>query len=233
LKSSAAAPAIYAGTRGLPYAGGTSDAFLVKLAADGSAYDYAFLFGGDRADEAWDVAVDAAGNSFVTGRTESRNFPVVGASTDRQAKKWGQSDAFVAQFDPAGAQTIFSIHLGGSNREFGQGIALDGAGCAYVVGRTHSGNFITTNALQARFGGARTDAFITKLITAPCLTVTPAGQQIVVSWLAPTPEFVLETADDPDGAWQPVTEQPVLWENHNVVALPASTTCRFFRLRLR
>ena len=69
------ATTLYAGTRGTGFAGGTNDAFLVKLAPDGQSFSYAFTFGGNRNDEAWDVAVDANGCAFVTGQTASKNFP--------------------------------------------------------------------------------------------------------------------------------------------------------------
>ena len=115
--------------------------------------------GGSGADAAHAIAVDAAGNAYVTGTTSSLNFPTANAV---QAANAGAPDAFVTKLNAAGTALVYSTYLGGSGFDFGNGIAVDSAGNAYVAGHTRSTNFPTANALQATFGGA-SDAFVTKL----------------------------------------------------------------------
>lgn len=249
------ATTLYAGTRGTGFAGGTNDAFLVKLAPDGQSFSYAFTFGGNRNDEAWGVAVDVNGCAFVTGQTASKNFPVHGpAGSFSSTNSWqtnlsGKIDAFVAQFDPTGSSNIFSIYFGGKKNDFGHGIALDAAGNAYIVGRTESTRLPTTNGLQSAskpvgFGGVR-DAFVAKFITAPPplsmqmvalasggASPAPVTFDVVISWPAPAPEFTLEYREPSSSRWTRVTQSPVTVRGRHQVTLPASAANSFFRLRL-
>jgi photosystem II stability/assembly factor-like uncharacterized protein len=247
---------LLAGTRGTNFAGGTNDAFLVKLAPDGQSFAYAFTFGGNRNDEAWDVSVDANGCAFVTGQTASRNFPVAGppgsfTSTNAwQTNLAGKIDAFVAQFDPTGASNVFSIYFGGKRNDFGHGLALDPTGNAYLVGRTESSRLPTTNALQSlssmplTFGGGRRDAFVAKFLTGtPPLSVQPVVLPaenalpphlelgVRVSWPASAPEFTLECREQSAGQWRPVPQTPTMNEGRYQVTLPASAASCLFRLR--
>ncbi len=223
---------LYAGIRGTNFAGGTNDAFLVKLAADGSSLVYANTFGGNRNDEGWDVAVDATGSAFVVGQTASRNFPVAGG-TGAQTNLAGKIDAFIAQFDPTGTSNIFSIFLGGKSADLGQGIALDPAGSVYVVGQTRSGLFPTTNAIQSSFGSGGRDAFVAKLIATPSLMLKSANDQVRVSWSAAATEFILESCDPANGRWMPVAQKPTSSDGRQTVVLPAAATSCYFRLRCR
>src|SRR5205814_9734548 len=116
------------------------------------------------------IAVDTAGNAYITGYTGSRNFPVANAV---QPTLHGSFNAFVAKLDASGANLAYSTYLGGTIGEFGSGIAVDAAGNAYVTGVTTSTNFPTTNALQPTFGGGLSDAFVTKL--------SPGGTQLIYS----------------------------------------------------
>ena len=84
----------------------------------------------------------------------------------------GAGDAFVTKLAPAGSSLVYSTYLGGSARDFGQGIAVDGSGEAYVIGQTVSTNFPTLNPYQATNQGGY-DAFVTKL--------APAGSTLVYS----------------------------------------------------
>ena len=103
------------------------------------------------------VAVDGAGNSYVTGHT-SAFVPTLNAMQPHDA---GGQDAFVAKFDPSGA-LVYSTYLGGKGTDDGMGIAVDGGGNAYVAGQTTSTDFPTLNALQATNHGSF-DFFVTKL----------------------------------------------------------------------
>ena len=234
---------LFVATRGNNFAGGTNDAFLVKLVPDGSAFAYACTFGGTRNDEGRDVAVDGDGIAYVTGLTASRNFPVTGASSQSQTNLAGRSDVFVTSFDPTGSSNLFSIYLGGRGHDFGNAIAVDTSGGVYVVGQTESGHFVVTNALQPVFGAGRRDAFVLKLVpeaatplqAAPALRVTQTAGQIVVRWpvtnLSPNSEYVLEQCTGSLGPWVP-TVAPVARQNgFHTVTLPAAAKSCFFRLR--
>jgi uncharacterized protein (TIGR03437 family) len=140
------------------YGGGKCDAFVTKLNAAGSALVYSTYLGGGYSDEAFGIAVDPSGNAYVTGLTDSSNFPTANAL---QASLRGYGDAFVGKLNAAGSALVYSTYLGGSGDDGGYGIAVDSSGNAYVTGYTWSGNFPTANALQASNGGS--DAFVTRL----------------------------------------------------------------------
>ena len=115
--------------------------------------------GGSGTDAAHAITVDAGGNAYVTGTTSSINFPTANSVQSANA---GGFDAFVTKFNAAGTALVYSTYLGGSGTDSGQGIAVDGAGNAYVAGWTDSPNFPVANPLQAAIGGSL-DAFVTKL----------------------------------------------------------------------
>jgi beta-propeller repeat-containing protein len=140
--------------------GGIADAFVAKLDATGSALLYSTYLGGGNFDAGMGIAVDEAGNAAVVGRTSSTDFPTANAL---QAESGGAFDAFVAKLDTAGAEFTYSTYLGGSENDAGMGIAMDGAGHAYVTGATSSSDFPTAHALQPEFAGGVADAFITRL----------------------------------------------------------------------
>jgi hypothetical protein len=129
--------------------------------------EYSTLLGGSGVDQGESIAVDSAGNAYVTGFTDSTDFPIANAA---QGANGGQHDVFITKLNAAGSALVYSTYLGGSNSEFGRGIALDAAGSAYVTGVTQSTNFPTVNAFQSTGSG---DAFVTKL--------TPAGSALVYS----------------------------------------------------
>ena len=141
--------------------GGSSDAFVAKVNAAGSALVYSTFLGGSSGEFGRDIAVDGSGNAYVTGTTASTDFPT---ANPFQATFGGSfNDAFVAKVDPSQvglASLVYSTYLGGNNQEFGRGIAVDGSGNAYVTGRTFSANFPTLNPFQGL--GA---AYVTKLDT--------------------------------------------------------------------
>jgi Beta-propeller repeat len=123
--------------------------------------DFSTFLGGSGLDRAYAVAVDAAGNSYVTGQTSSKDFPVTSGALQTKLAANSQA-AFVAKFNPAGG-LVYATYLGGRGVTFGDGIAVDQFGDAYVTGKTTSANFPVMNALQSKYGGGQSDAFAAKL----------------------------------------------------------------------
>ena len=147
------------------HAGGTSDVFLSKLNATGSALLFSTFIGGSNNDEARGIDIDAAGNTYITGLTNSTNYKLQGAI---QTTLSGLNDAFVTKVNSGGATLGYSTYLGGDQDENGLDIVVDASGFAYVTGYTGSTPsntipFPLTAAFQGTYGGGPKDAFVTKL----------------------------------------------------------------------
>jgi hypothetical protein len=140
---------------------GSFDAFVTKLNPAGNAPVYSTFLGGNDSDEGFGIAVDGAGNAYVTGRTFSaRGFPTMNAF---QSQGQGSFDAFVTKLSPGGNALVYSTFLGGGDSDEGYAITVDGAGNAYITGRTFSARgFPVRNAIQSQ-GQGSFDAFVTKL----------------------------------------------------------------------
>ena len=138
---------------------GTSDAFVVKVNPSGSSVVYSTLLGGSLTEFGNGITVDGSGNAYIVGNTASSDFPTANAL---QATKAGATDVFVAKINAAGSALVYSTYLGGTDYDFGYGIALDGNGGAVVVGQTASADFPTLTPVQQTFGGGG-DAFVSKL----------------------------------------------------------------------
>jgi len=157
------------------FAGGTQygDAFITKLTPDGSSIVYSTYLGGSADEDVWKIAVDSAGEAVVAGYTASTNFPLANAAQSTYGG--GPYDGFVSKLSADGSSLVYSTYLGGSGDDEGYGVALDGAGNAYVTGLTSSPNFPTTaNAAQSSFGGYY-DAFVTEL--------SPSGSLVYSTYL--------------------------------------------------
>ena len=141
-------------------AGGSNDAFVAKLNAAGTAFVYSTYFGGSGRDEGNGVAADSAGNTYLTGRTDSPNLPILNAI--QSTYQGGDSDAFVTKLNAAGTALVYSTYLGGSEFDAGTAIAVNFARSAYVCGVAGSDNFPTVDAFQSTRGGFG-DAFVTKI----------------------------------------------------------------------
>ena len=142
--------------------GGNQDAFVTKLTQAG-AFAYSTYLGGSGSltpEQANGIAVDSSGNAYVTGVTNSANFPVTAGSY--QTVFGGISDAFVAKLNAAGSALVYSTYLGGSSFDWANGIALDTGGNAYVAGYSSSLDFPVIGGVQAVFGGLY-DAFVSKV----------------------------------------------------------------------
>jgi uncharacterized protein (TIGR03437 family) len=173
----------------------TGDAFIAKFTPSGSLL-YVTYLGGSADDLATSMAVDSAGNAYITGYTNSPNFPTTAGVFQPSFAGYGGNscnrlgDAFVAKLNPSGTQLIYSTYLGGSLDDAGAAIAIDAAGNAYVAGATLSTNFpVTPGVVQAKFAGGggepprpdclyspyvdSGDAFVAKL--------NPTGSQLLFS----------------------------------------------------
>lgn len=142
---------------------------------------YSTYLGGSNFDYAYGIAVDSSGDAYVTGATDSLDFPTVGPTqppgggtcTDDLQYPFNCFDAFVAKLNPAGTSLIYSTFLGGSNDDRAAAIAVDSSGNAYVTGYTVSSDFPTVNPFQSAYGGGNCgssssptpcyDAFVAKL----------------------------------------------------------------------
>jgi hypothetical protein len=119
---------------------------------------YATFLGGSGTDEALAVAIDAAGNAYVTGDTESVDFPATPGAF--RTATTGAGDVFVSKLNPAGTALVYSTFFGGSALDAGNGIAVDAAGNAYVAVSTESTDYPTTPGAYQTSGG---NGGITKL----------------------------------------------------------------------
>jgi hypothetical protein len=147
------------------------DAFVTKLNASGTSIIYSTFLGGSGEDEGQAVAIDSAGNAYVTGNAASADFPATASL--QPAYGGGVNDCFVAKLGATGSSLVYSTYLGGSGNDGGFDLTVDASGNAYVVGFTGSTNFPTANAIQASYGGSTLDAFAAKL--------NPAGAALVYS----------------------------------------------------
>ncbi len=148
-----------------PARAGGADLFVAKLNPTGSALLYSTYLGGslDDGSDGPSIALDSAGNAYVTGGTKSKNFPTTTGAL-QTALGGGDVDAFVTKLNAAGTALVYSTYLGGGSFDSGSAIAVDSASNAYVAGGTDSVNFPkTSGALQTAFAGGTTDAYVAKL----------------------------------------------------------------------
>ncbi|PYQ07013.1 MAG: hypothetical protein DMF82_04760 [Acidobacteria bacterium] len=165
-----------------PSAPFSRDAFVAKIKPNGSFFYLSYL-GGSLDDEAFGIAADPAGHAYITGYTQSADFPVTPGAFQTECVHPPSSilcsrTVFVAKVEPLGFALTYGTYLVGSRREEGRDVAADAEGHAYVTGFTESGDFpVTPGALDVDcgtdgdgdcdpdlvFGGFKDDAFVTKL----------------------------------------------------------------------
>jgi Tol biopolymer transport system component len=141
--------------------GGSNDAFVARLSADGSKLIFSTYLGGSAADYVNAIAVNpTTGDALVLGATFSTDFPTVNALQPQSA---GNADLFVAQLSADGSTLVFSTYLGGSGAEFADGITADPTtGDVLVTGQTNSTDFPIANEVQSYNGGGN-DACVARL----------------------------------------------------------------------
>ena len=154
--------------------GGEGDAFVAKVSttlSGAASLAYSTYLGGTGLDQGNAIAIDAAGDAFVTGLTSSATLGF--GTSGVQPVYAGQGDAFVTELTPNGALTYFT-YLGGTHADEGDGIAVDSTGNVYVTGTTASTDFPTAGAVfQPAYGGGNTDSFVAK--------IGPGGAPLVYS----------------------------------------------------
>ncbi|MBE7556123.1 MAG: SBBP repeat-containing protein [Anaerolineales bacterium] len=140
-----------------------NDAFVAKLTPDGSGLVYATFLGGDSyAETGFAIAIDGAGNAYVTGYTVSTDFPTTPGGFDHDLS--GNHDGFVAKLNPNGTALLYSSFLGGNAEDYGYDIALDSSGQAYVTGFTRSTDLPTTpGAFAPSYNGGFSDGYAVKV----------------------------------------------------------------------
>jgi len=143
------------------------DAFVSKLDPGGATLLYSTLLGGTGTDQGLSIAVDLSGNAYVTGYTDSTDFPTPGGAFT--TAPGGHSDGFVTKLNPLGSALIYSTYLGGSGAETGASIAVDGAGNAWITGLTDSDNFPTTPGAFSNSRIGQRDLYVTKFDAAGSL----------------------------------------------------------------
>lgn len=143
------------------YGGGWDDCFILKFDPWSNRLIYSTFLGGNDRDECWGLAVDRAGNAYVTGQVSSRNFPL--AAPFQSAYGGGEYDAFVAKLGPDGNYLVYSTFIGGAGSDHGWDLALDSSGNVYVIGGTDSVSFPLVRPIQSSYGGGESDAFLLQL----------------------------------------------------------------------
>lgn len=138
---------------GAPY-GGAAKAYFAKLNAEGNGLIYATYLSADTTTIGDALAIDAAGNLYVAGRTTSDNFPVVGGLSPEQG---GQADLevdmYIAKINPAGNALVYSTYLGGDSADEVRDIAVDDTGALYLAGGSSSTNLPQVRGLPPEHGG--------------------------------------------------------------------------------
>lgn len=138
---------------------GFFDAFVTKLSVSGSSLLYSTFLGGSGEEEGEAITIDEAGAIYLTGFSESEDFPI---SASYQEAPAGLKDGFVTKLSPSGGSLDFSTYLGGNGQDISYAIAVDSSGAVYVTGLTSSTDFPTANPIQATHHGDN-DAFVAKL----------------------------------------------------------------------
>jgi hypothetical protein len=141
--------------------GGGEDVFVSKINAAGTALSYSTFVGWTADEQGKGIALDRENCAYITGKTTSTFFPIIGTSYDTNYNLGG--DIFVSKLNSAGSGLLYSTFLGGSSEDDGKDIALDGSGNAYVVGYSYSIDYPTAGSEYDHFHNGNRDVVVSKL----------------------------------------------------------------------
>lgn len=146
------------------YGGGTNDAFLSRLSADGSKLLYSTYFGGTGDDKATDLSVNATEDVYIVGSTSNSNFPLtIGAQGPFKYTNSDASDGFVARIQSDGKKLIWSKMMGGTGNDYFEGLYVNANDELYIAGYSNSSNFYTTNGVVQKTSMGGYDHVIVKM----------------------------------------------------------------------
>ena len=159
------------------FIGSEYDAYVTKLNSDGTTLLYSTYLGGSASNSIeteMGIAVDNEGNAYVTGNTNSGDFPVTSGAYQTNNKGGFQGDVILTKLNTNGTGLFYSTYLGGSGNDYGRAVALDSEGNVYMTGSTNSANFPVTNgAYQSTRTSTSQEGFIAKLdLTHPVANFT-------------------------------------------------------------
>lgn len=195
------------------FAGGFADAFVTKLSTRGTGLQYSTFIGGSGSDVGYDLVINNYGMAFVTGTTESSNFPIGPGAFDRSLGVG--TKAFITALQSDGRGLYYSSYLGGSAGATGYpntrgfGIAMDPGWNAYVVGETFNTDFpVTSNAYQPTLKGS-SNAFLSKIVIAGDLRTTMGQNMTSVPRYGVVTYNARVTNYGPDGSDNVVFSAPI------------------------
>lgn len=202
------------------FGGGGRDVMVTKLNPTGSSLLYSTYLGGSGADEGHDLALDNLGQVYLTGRTDSPNFPTL---DPLQSVNQGGRDAFVVKLNAAGSALLYSTYLGGSGDENTDssnavnprlgGITFTNVGSVYVTGVTASANFPLADPLHAGFGGL-SDVFVLKLSDNHIWHVATNGSDVTGDGSETKPFATIQHGIDRAGSGDTVLVHPGTYQEN-------------------
>ncbi|MFC2129871.1 SBBP repeat-containing protein [Bacteroidota bacterium] len=142
---------------------GDVDVFVCKLSNDGSTLLLGTVIGSAQGDYGTSIALDNSGNVYITGFSQSPNYPVTGGVYN-ESYNGGDWDSFVSVFNPDLSQLLYSTYIGGTDNDLSYAINVDDSANVYISGYTLSSDFPTTSGAYSESNFGQEDVFIVKLV---------------------------------------------------------------------
>jgi hypothetical protein len=194
---------------------GLSDVFITKLSSAGNGLIYSTFLGGTLADIGSGIAIDTLGNTYITGYTQSSDFPTTAGAHDTSHN--GAFDVFFTKLNSANNELIYSTFLGGTSEDYGQGIAIDTLGNAYITGETKSPGFPTTAGAYDTSLNGDYDVFVLKIQHALWIySITRNGTEATIQWNALSGKsYIVEWSENMSSWTQVPVGQVGQWTDAN------------------